>query len=646
MNYYEIAPTTIVRADHDMFTYSSAQSLPIGQLVRIPVGKNTLQGLVVRKTAKPAYATKSVEATLEPAPLPENLVRLSLWVAEYYRTPLATVLQTILPRGLGRSRREKLQPRIVPVRNRTKNVLNKEQRSAAMHILNNPSATTLLQGVTGSGKTEVYKELARHTTAKGKSVIILVPEISLTSQLVDEFIGEFPDTLVTHSQMTEAQRHTSWRQALTSSTPMVVVGPRSALFMPVPDLGLIIVDEAHEPSYKQEQAPRYSALRAATMLGTFSPATVVFGSATPLVTDRYVADTRSSSVVYLRSRARQDALPATVTVVDMKKPENFKTHRFLSDTLIKRLESSLALGQQSLLFHNRRGSASTTLCETCGWSAECPRCFVPLVLHTDAFNVQCHICGYHAPVPLSCPTCQAADIVHKGIGTKRIESEIQHLFPKARVARFDSNNTKQETLAARYADLYEGRIDIAIGTQVVAKGLDLPKLDTVAIIQADSGLALPDFAAKERAFQLIAQVVGRVGRDNRQTQVIVQSYQPTQPAVQYGIAQDYEGFYQTELKERQKSGFPPFRYLLQVTNSYKTETSAIRSAQALARQLRQVAASDVTILGPTPAFYERQLGRYRWQLTLKSPRRDDLVKLLTYIPPTHWQAELDPVSLL
>ena len=604
-----------------------------------------LEGLVVQEVQKPPYETKPIAETIEATPLPESVVQLSVWLAEYYRTPLATVLQTVLPRGLGVKRREKSAKTTTPIRTRTPIVLNKEQQSAVENILHSP-VTTILQGVTGSGKTEVYKEIARRTLAANKSVIILVPEISLTSQLVDEFAQEFPNTIVTHSHMTEAERHIAWKHALTATEPVVVVGPRSALFMPVPDLGFIAVDEAHEPSYKQEQSPRYSALRAATMLGKFAKAPVVFGSATPLIADRYVAEAHTSPIIYLQERARKNAIKSTVTVVDMKKREHFKHHRFLSDALIRQIEENLVRGEQTLLFHNRRGSASTTLCEACGWSAECPRCFVPLVLHADTFTLSCHICAHEAKVPTTCPVCHSADIIHKGIGTKLIESELQRLFPKARIARFDSNNTKEETVAARYKDLYDGTIDIAIGIQVVAKGLDLPRLHTVAVIQADSGLALPDFAASERAFQLLAQVVGRVGRDERETQVIIQSYQPDQPAVRFGTAQDYEGFYANALEERKKGGFPPFRYLLQLTNVYKTEAAAIRNARTLASELRRIADTDVTILGPAPAFYERQHDTYRWQLTLKSPRRDALVKLLEHVPATHWQSELDPTSLL
>ena len=647
MWFYEVAPTKIVRSGAAVFTYHSETELFIGQLVLIPVGKQSLQGVITKNVIKPAYETKAILESIEATPLPKPLIDLSWWLSEYYRTPMATVLQTVLPRGLTKNRRTpKAQEAAGAVRARTQIVLNTDQAAAVSKIMTTTSETVLLQGVTGSGKTEVYKEIARQTLAEGRSVIVLVPEISLTSQIIDDFAGEFEHVLVTHSHMTEAERHLAWKKALDSPIPLVVIGPRSALFMPVPKLGAVLVDEAHEPSYKQEQAPRYSALRAASVLGKAAGARVVLGSATPLVADRYVAEAHGAPIIFLPKPARGSAKATHTTLVDMKKRENFKKHRFFSDQLLHTIEQNVASSRQTLIFHNRRGSASTTLCESCGWTAECPRCYVPLVLHADRYTLSCHICDHKIKVPTDCPECHSANIIHKGIGTKLIESELQRLFPKAVIARFDGDNANSETVAERYKELYDGAIDIAIGTQVVAKGLDLPKLHTVGVIQADSGLALPDFAAPERAFQLLAQVVGRVGRDERDTNVIVQSYQPTHPVIQFGLAQDYEGFYQFALAERSRAGFPPFRYLLQLTNVYKTEAAAIRNAKVLVQELRSRVPKGVEVLGPTPAFYERQHDTYRWQLTLKSPKREALAQALALVPPTHWQADLDPASLL
>lgn len=646
MNYYEVAPNQIVRPGHDVFTYSSEQALVDGQIVTIEVGKKQMIGLVMRAVAKPQYATKSITALIEDTPLPKALINLANWLSQYYVTPLALVLQTLLPRGLQTSRRPRTSTSKLAKRERTNIVFNKEQLSVIETISSSDSGTFLLQGITGSGKTEVYIELTKRTLKAGSSVIVLVPEIALTSQIIAEFSNHFDDILIVHSTMSEAERHTTWREALGGTTPRVVIGARSALFTPLANIGAIIVDESHEPSYKQEQAPRYSALRAATMLGRFHNAKVIFGSATPTIADRFVAEQSTRPVLTLTKSARKDRAAPIIALVDMTKRANFRGQRFLSKQLLAQLDITLGSGKQALIFHNRRGSASTTLCENCGWTAECPRCYVPLTLHNDQHLLRCHICNHQEKVPTMCPVCSTVNIIHKGIGTKLIEAELKKLYPRAVIARFDADNDTKQTVNARYSELYSGEIDIAIGTQVVAKGLDLPHLRTVGVIQADSGLALPDFSASERTFQLLAQVVGRVGRNEHATQVIVQSYQPSHPSVKFGLAQNYDSFYEFALAERKKALFPPYTFLLKLTCIYASEAACIRAAQALAKELRANIRQDVTILGPTPAFYERRHDSYRWQLVLKSPKREYLIQALTYVPKTHWQSELDPTSLL
>jgi primosomal protein N' (replication factor Y) len=645
MHYYEVAPTQIIRAGSAAFTYASEQPLAIGQLVVIEVGKKSLIGIVVRQVGRPSYDTKSVAELIPEPPLPEPLLQLALWMSSYYATHLATVLQTILPRGLQKARRASQQSPREQLRDRTKNVLNDDQRSAITSIMEMSPGSALLHGITGSGKTAVYIEAARQMIESGKSVIILVPEIALTSQLVDEFSQHFDDVILVHSRQTEAQRHKAWQEALSSQRPRLVIGPRSALFTPLASIGLIVIDEAHEPSFKQEQSPRYSALRAASVLASYHNAKVVLGTATPSIADYYLYQQSDRPIIAMNQRARQDTTAPVITLVDMTKRAHFKRHRFLSDKLLAAIEKTFIEGNQALIFHNRRGSASTTLCENCGWSAICPRCFVPFTLHADKHKLQCHICGTTERVPTSCPECGSADIIHKGIGTKLIESELRKLFPNKIIARFDGDNETGESVEERYKELYEGTIDLIVGTQVIAKGLDLPKLRSVGVIQADAGLSLPDYGSTERTFQLLAQVVGRVGRSHHPTSVIVQSYQPSHPAVVNGLAQNYAEFYQTALLERQKGGFPPFSYLLKLTCVYKTEAAAIKNAQKLAAELR-TKFRDIQILGPTPAFYERQHDTYRWQLVIKSPKRARLTAILGHLPPAHWQFELDPVSLL
>jgi primosomal protein N' (replication factor Y) len=646
MHYYEVAPTKIVRDGTSVFTYHAADSLSVGQLVMIPVGKTKLVGLVMKSVKKPSFITKPILEPLPQPPLPVHLTKLAAWMSDYYATPLALVLQTLLPRGITKKRRPKEQKNQTHVRKKTTFSLNPRQQSA-LDIINAPTpGSVLLHGITGSGKTAVYIEAAKQVLDNGQSVMVLVPEIALTSQLVAEFSQHFPSILLTHSRQTEAERHVVWQKALLSDKPIVAIGPRSVLFLPLKNIGLIVIDECHEPSFQQEQSPRYSALRVAATMSNLTNARVVLGSATPLVSDYYVASSTKRPIVTLPTKADPDAVTPRVSIVDMTKRGSFRKHRFFSNQLLSALEETFAEGKQALIFHNRRGSASSTLCENCGWKAGCPRCFIPLTLHADNHQLRCHICGYHDRVPTSCPECHHADIIHKGIGTKLIESELIKLFPKQTIARFDGDGDDSNSVEARYQDLYDGSIDLIIGTQVVAKGLDLPHLRTVGVVQADAGLSLPDYMAAERTFQLLSQVVGRVGRTHHPTNVIVQSYQPTHPAVVDGLSQNYKEFYNRTIALRRHTNFPPFCFLLKLTCIYKTEAAAIKNAQQIASELKKRAPQTVEILGPTPAFYERQRDTYRWQLVLKSPHRHELIALLEHVPRMHWQFQLDPLSLL
>jgi primosomal protein N' (replication factor Y) len=645
MNYYEVSPVGIVRQDSASFTYASEEPLAIGTIVRIEIGKKEKNGVVIATVKQPSYATKNITHTIETTPLPKELVTLASWLGSYYGTHLGVVWQTLLPRGVDKKRRNRQPAVYEPLRDRTHFVLNTTQQSALRQIETMSPGSAILHGVTGSGKTAVYIEAAKRAVENGKSVIVLTPEIGLTSQLVDDFSQHFNDILLTHSRQTEAERHTTWQRALTADTPHIAIGPRSALFMPLSDIGLIIIDEAHEPSYKQEQSPRYSALRAASILAKEHTAKLILGSATPLVTDYYTALQAKRPIITMPETARTTT-PPVISLIDMTKRDTFKRHRFLSDTLLDSLEATFAAGNQALIFHNRRGSSSITLCDNCGWQAGCPRCFIPLTLHADTHELRCHICGLTDRVPTSCPSCGDANIIHKGIGTKLIEAELRKLFPDKTIVRFDGDSDDATSIQANYKALYSGEIDLIIGTQVVAKGLDLPHLRTVGIVQADAGLGLPDYSSSERTFQLLAQAIGRVGRSEHQTSVVVQSYQPTHPAVTIGLAQDYAGFYDYALRERRRADFPPYTFLLKLTCVYKTEAAAVRNARTLARDLRAKLPPSIELLGPTPAFYERQHDTYRWQLTLKSSNRSSLIDVLTYVPTTHWQYELDPISLL
>jgi len=678
MNYYEVSPNGVVGKDFKVLTYSASDdllnSLPstyhpkglIGAMVEIPVGKRKFVGVVINKVSKPKFECKQISRALTDLPLPPQLIALHQWLAAYYATHPGTVWQTMLPAGLAKKRRAQ-NPEIIGKndQSRTNILFTDDQGKAISKLLKMSSGTAILHGITGSGKTEVYKALAMESATRDKSSIILVPEISLTAQLVSEFRRDFSNVIVTHSTMTEAERHLAWLAALNASEPTVVIGPRSALFMPLRDLGLIVIDECHEPSYKQEKSPRYNTLRAASKLAEFTNQSslraqrsnpgncrLILGSATPLIADYYTAKQLNRPIVEMKQLARREAIKPKITVVDLTRRDAKSKNPIFSRQLLDAIEKSLTDKRQVMLFHNRRGTAPLTLCENCGWSAMCPRCFVPLTLHVDKHQLRCHICGHHESPPTICPSCANANIIHRGIGTKRIEEEIRKLFPDARIQRFDGDSVRGEAVHDLFDDLKIGNIDIIIGTQTIAKGLDLPNLALVGIVQADTGLMLPDFSSSERTFQLIAQATGRVGRDKSATDVIIQTYQPNHPAVIYGADQDYTSFYNYEIKNRQSGHFPPFSHLLKLTNSYKTEKAAINSAKKLASVIphhfsaKSSVGSSIRILGPSPCFYERQRDNYRWQIIIRATNRADLIKITSSIPLQKWSVELDPNSLI
>ena len=449
--------------------------------------------------------------------------------------------------------------------------------------------------------------------------------------------------------MTASQRNLAWRNILFSTKPLVIIGPRSALFMPVTELGLVIIDECHEPSYHQDQSPRYSTVTVASKLAQLAKCRLILGSATPPVSDYYLAEHLHRPIVIMDQLAKPDAIRPTTKIVDLTKPDNFRSESDLfTIPLLTAMRQALSRHRQILLFHNRRGTAGLALCQNCGWTALCPNCFTPLTLHHDKYQLICHICGHHQQPPLTCPDCHQPNITYKGIGTKRIEEEVRRLFPVAKLRRFDGDTLRGEAVQDVYHELRAGTTDIIIGTQTIAKGLDLPHLAVVGIVQADAGLSLPDFSAGERTFQLIAQACGRVGRGNQATTAIIQTYQPQAPAVRYGANQDYAKFYKEELARRQQGHFPPFSYLLQITCSYKTERGATTAISRLASKLRQRLPAGAKLLGPSPAWHERTRSGYRWQIVIRSGKRHILVDIAKQIKSSggKWQVKLDPISLL
>ena len=645
--FYEVIPTKVFRQDGGVLTYSSDLKLQPGQIVLIPLGRATTTGIVLRSVAEVSFPTKSITKVLYDTPLPAHILKSIIWLHQYYLAPLPLSANLFLPPGITKSRRRRVtesndeggeadRARIIS--------LNTAQRRAISALEQTTSATRLLHGITGSGKTNIYLSLARKALKKHQSTILLVPEIALTPQLVKIFEQTFSEQVVLiHSQQTESERHLTWEKILHATTPQIIIGPRSALLSPVKDLGLIIIDESHESAYHQENHPKYSALRLASFIAKTLKVPCIQGTATPLVTDYYLAQ-HNHAVTTLTTKAKSTATPAKIHLIDFKDRQSFTKNRYFSDQLLQNIAENLGNHHQTLIFHNRRGSAPLTLCEHCGWQALCPTCYLPLTLHTDTYELLCHTCGLHQALPKSCPSCNYPDIIHKGFGTKLLESELKKLFKHARIARFDSDNLKSETLSANFSAVKNNQLDIIIGTQTIARGLDLKHLATVGVVQADAGLSLPDYSAEERTYHLLTQVIGRVGRGHlTNTHVFLQAFQPDHPIITAAINNDYEKFSTYLLKKRAKGHFPPFAYLAKVTVTFKTEQTTIKKIRALAKDFQKQ--PHLSVSTPLPAFHEQSRQGFTWQLLLRSTSRQALLNSLKNLPTgTHFT--LDPPSLL
>lgn len=646
MNYYLIAPAKSFHQSENLLTYESETPLQIGHIVEIPLGRQNAIGVVVKKTKKPDFTTKPINNILYETPLPEHLIKAMLWLTDYYRCPLSSVVQAALPRGITKKRCSATKDLANTLfSSESQNPLSKSQRRAIDEIEANPANTVLLHGITGSGKTNIYIGLTKHQLKLGKSIILLVPEIALTSQLVQNFQYHFKDVILLHSEQTEATRHLLWQKALEADTPQIIIGPRSALFAPVKNLGLIIIDEAHEPSYHQDQNPKYSALRLASQMSK-----TILGTATPLISDYYICK-QHKAIVELDELAIKSNKTTTIKLIDFKDRAVFARNRLISTPLIESIQQSLDNHQQSLIFHNRRGSAPLTICDHCGWEALCENCLLPLVLHADKFQLRCHTCGRNYPVPTACPECKNASIHHKGFGTKLIEEELKKLFPQAKIGRFDADTASNEQLDKVYTEVKNGSYDILVGTQMLAKGFDFPNLSTLGVVQADAGLNLPDFSAEERSYQLITQVIGRANRGHQNSRIFIQTFRPNQEIIRFASQANYSEFYDYLLSKRQMAKLPPYTFLLKLSLSYKTEKATVANAQKLFKNINQIVKKDqlqqISITPPMPAFHEHERSGYTWQIIVKAKSRKDLVKIFDQLDKSSYlHYDFDPYTLL
>ena len=646
--FYEVIPTKGFGKD-SVLTYKSGDSLLPGQIVEVPLGRKKSVAIVYKKVVQPNFSCKEICRVIYSKPLPTHLFFAAKFIAEYYKASLSNAVSVVLPVGVEKKRRKTEQmfgdtTKTEQILKKPEIKLNQAQKNAILALQKAPGATKLLCGVTGSGKTNIYLSEASRALSAQKSVILLVPEIALTGQLVRVFAEVFGDKItVLHSKQTEAERHLIFEKLLLGEGPRVVIGARSALFAPLDNLGLIIIDEEHENSYYQENAPRYSAVRVASFMAKKLNVPLILGSATPAIEDYYLAKANDSLVI-LDKKAKDAAVKPEISVIDFKQRENFGRNRYFSDKLIASIRKNLESGHQTLIFHNRRGSSPLTICEKCGEEILCPNCYLPLTMHADTYELVCHTCEYKCRVPSACPKCGAPDLIHKGFGTKLLESEMARLFPKARIRRFDADTKKGEGLNEVYDEVKNGGVDIIIGTQTVAKGLDLPLLATVGVVQADAGLSLPDFAAEERTFQLITQVIGRVGRGHiSKAEVFIQTFRPEHPAIKYATSEDYLGFAEYLLKRRRLSHFPPYTFVLKLEITMKTEATVVRKVR---ESYRRLSSDDKLIVSPPqPAFHEHTSRGYTWQIVVRSKSRMALADICDSLDQ-NWHVSIDPPGLL
>ena len=542
--------------------------------------------------------------------------------------------------------------------------LNAEQAVAFEAINDQPGKFFLLHGVTGSGKTEVYLQAIAAALEQGRGAIVLVPEISLTPQTVERFKARFSSgplkTLVAvlHSHLSAGERHDEWHK-IRQGRAKIVIGARSAIFAPVEPLGLIIVDEEHEHSYKQEESPRYHARDVAVVRGQREGATVVLGSATPSMESYHNAQRGRYQLLEMPSRADDKQMPL-VRVQDMRteKSKGDQGPPIFSQRLKEAIHNRLEQGEQTILFLNRRGFATSMQCPDCGFVAECPNCSLSLTYHRREQFLRCHVCGHGTAAPRRCPSerCGSPKIRFHGLGTEKVEDVLRKLFPRANVTRMDSDALKRKDDYRRIlGDFRRGKIDILVGTQMIAKGLHFPRVTLVGIVYADTGLHLADFRAGERTFQLLTQVAGRAGRGDVEGEVVVQTFSPVHPAIQFSRRHDYEGYFEAEMEFREQLRYPPFTRAAMLTLRGRSEEKVSFSAEHVKKQIEPVTdtITDLQISGPAPAPLLRAETFYRYQLMLRTGRMSELSRQLAVIAAglsfpddVTLTIDIDPVNLL
>lgn len=612
----------------------------IGKRVKAPFGKKSLTGFIIGLQDTPPMSDlqlKEINDIIDKDPvLDVPLLQLARWIKEYYFVSLGETLRAFIPPRLssyksqlnrtGMKGEGSLPLSPSPSQEEVLTIIKAAIKEGGYNSL-------LLYGITGSGKTEVYLQTIDEVRKKGKGAIVLIPEISLTKQIVDRFSLRFPhEVAVLHSGLSAGERHKEWRR-IYDGQANIVIGARSAVFAPIPRLGLIVVDEEHETSYKQDEAsPRYQGRDVAIMRAKIEDGLIILGSATPSLESYYNTTTgKKSRRLLLRERIENRPLPE-VRIVDMRRvtQKGKKAPVILSSLLEQELRRCLSRGEQIVLFLNRRGFSNFILCPDCGEVIGCPHCSVSLTYHLKGRLLRCHYCNYVEAAPSTCPKCKGVNLGCFGLGTQQVEEELRRLFPETRILRMDRDTTTRRGSHEEILSTFEkGEADILLGTQMVAKGLDFAGVTLVGVISADVALNLPDFRAAERTFNLLTQVAGRAGRGPKEGMVIIQTYNPCHYSIVAARDHDYDSFYTKEILLRKELGYPPFNHLLNLRFEGMDEGAVIRGAEDLNRELRLRSSEfRCQVLGPAPCALVRIRERFRWQILIKGKRPSEIRSLL------------------
>ncbi|MBF0494331.1 MAG: primosomal protein N' [Candidatus Omnitrophica bacterium] len=609
----------------------------IGKRVLIPFRSMTRIGYIVKiEDEAVCEDPKPLVDVIDQSPVfGEDMINLAEWMKNYYYCSWGEALEAMIPGILKRGKSASVQRVVEPeikVEPTEPFEPNKEQQEVLNEVNKcidvSEHKVFLLHGITGSGKTEIYLQAMATALAKGKSGIVLVPEISLTPQTVERFMSRFGDKIaVFHSKMLDSAKFLEWTR-IKEGKAKIVVGPRSAIFSPFEDLGLIVVDEEHEPSYKQDDVPRYHAREVAIKRARDKGIPVILGSATPSLESFHRAMKGEYRLVELTQRTEEKELP-NVKLVDMRMEFETRTGRdVISRVMAEALKRDIRKKQQALIFLNRRGFSTFTSCPKCGYIMKCKKCDSPLVFHKEKEQLICHYCNFRAEPVEVCPACKGESLKYGGAGTQKVATEIKKILPEARVARMDSDTmTKRASHSKILGEFKNHEIDIIVGTQMIAKGLDFPKVTLVGVIAADANLNLPDFRSGERTFNLITQVGGRAGRGDLGGEVFVQTYTPEHYAIASAVKHNYHKFYDQEIESRRDLEFPPFVNLIKITMRGRKEEKVEKNIQKLYDKLSG-RMPETKLLGPAPSPLYKLKGYYRWNIIVKTKDVVETVKNL------------------